>query len=214
MIFSFKARHSSFFGKKERIKKSGETAFTLIELLVSIGIFSIITTISVLNHSNFNGSILLTNLAYEIGLSIREAQIYGITVKGTSIDTTKFDSGYGVRFDMSTPTRYYIFEDRTPPNHSCDLLECGSAYENVLETFHIQRGNRISKVCVDGDCSPQIVDITFVRPNPDAYIRVNGVSYGKAEICVLSPYSGTKRKVVVESTGQISVTTNTGAVCD
>ncbi len=207
----------SFFFRKSKkqdkpVKKNA--GFTLVELLVSIAIFAVVTSVAVLNHTDFNGSVLLTNLAYEIGLSVRQAQIYGITVKGTALDANKFDSGYGMRFDMSTPTRYYLFEDRTPPDHYCDMSECGVSYENVVETFYIQRGNRISRICVDGDCTPTIVDISFIRPNPDAYIRVNGTSFGKAEICVLSPSAGTKRKVVVESTGQISVATNASPVCD
>lgn len=207
---------SFFFGKAHKqVKMTAKNAgFTLVELLVSIAIFAVVTSVAVVNHTDFNGSVLLTNLAYEIGLSVREAQIYGITVKGTALDATKFDSGYGMRFDMSTPTRYYLFEDRTPPDHYCDTTECGAIYDNVIETFYIQRGNRISKICVDGDCSPSILDISFVRPNPDAYIRVNGTSFGKAEICVLSPVAGTARKVVVESTGQISVATNASPVCD
>lgn len=207
----------SFFFRKahKQVKMTAKNAgFTLVELLVSIAIFAVVTSVAVVNHTDFNGSVLLTNLAYEIGLSVREAQIYGITVKGTALDATKFDSGYGMRFDMSTPTRYYLFEDRTPPDHYCDMSECGAIYDNVIETFYIQRGNRISRICVDGDCSPTILDISFVRPNPDAYIRVNGTSFGKAEICVLSPVAGTARKVVVESTGQISVATNASPVCD
>lgn len=199
--------------KKDTVTKK-QDGFTLVELLVSIGIFAVVTSVAVANHTDFNGSVLLTNLAYEIGLSVRQAQIYGITVKGTALDATKFDSGYGMRFDMSTPTRYYLFEDVTPPDHYCDMSECGASYENVVETFYIQRGNRISKICVDSDCSPTVLDISFVRPNPDAYIRVGGVSYGKAEICVFSPIAGTKRKVIIESTGQISVSTNASPVCD
>jgi prepilin-type N-terminal cleavage/methylation domain-containing protein len=204
----------SFFSKDESLQSGG---FTLVELLVSIGIFAIITSVAVVNQSNFNGSILLTNLAYEIGLSIREAQVYGITVRGTTLDATKFDSGYGMRFDITTPTKYYLFEDRNPPNHFCDSSECGAGYADVVETFNINRGNRISKLCVDGDCtSPAILDISFIRPNPDAYIRINGggSSYGKAEICVLSPSTQNKRKVTVESTGQISVSNDAGSICD
>lgn len=203
------------FPRPVALSKSG--GFTLVELLVSIGIFAIITTVAVVNQSNFNGSILLTNLAYEIGLSIRESQVFGITVKGTTLDATKFDSGYGMRFDISTPTKYYLFEDRNPPDHFCDASECGSGYANVVETFNINKGNRISKLCVDGDCStPVVLDISFVRPNPDAFIRINGAggSYGKAEICVLSPSTETKRKVTVESTGQISVSNDAGAICN
>lgn len=195
-------------------KRSAERAFTLVELLVSIGIFTIITTIAVLNNGRFNSSVLLSNLAYEIALSVRQAQFYGITVKGTAADPSKFNSGYGVRFDLASPTTFTLYEDVKPlsgnPNHIKD------AGDVDLEVFRIQRGNRISKICVDTVCTNTIVDITFVRPNPDAFIRAANnqtTGYNKADICVLSPQN-TKRKITVESTGQISVSANTSPTCD
>lgn len=184
-----------------------------MELLVSISIFALITTVAVFNHARFNGTVILTNLAYEVALSIRQAQFYGITVRQTSADSTKFDSGYGIHFDLSNPSTYFIFEDvksGSLPNHIYD----GS--DVVTETFRIQKGNAITKVCVDSNCSNSVVDISFVRPNPDAYIRAGGIQgtgYGKAEVCVASP-GGIKRKITVESTGQISVTNDAGAICN
>ena len=76
----------------------------------------------------------------------------------------------------------------------------------ATETFNIQKGNKVTKICLDGVCSFTSVDISFIRPNPDAYIWASGVNHGKAEVCVTSP-KGISRKVVVESTGQISVST-------
>jgi prepilin-type N-terminal cleavage/methylation domain-containing protein len=193
--------------------RTSNRGFTLVELLVSISIFSVITAVAVFNHARFNGTIVLTNLAYEVALSVRQAQFYGIVVRQTTADATKFDSGYGVHFDLANPTTYFIFEDiksGANPNHVHD----GS--DITVETFRIQKGNTISKVCVDSNCSSPVVDITFVRPNPDAFIRAGGIqgtSYGKAEICIASP-GGTKRKITVESTGQISVSTDAGAICN
>jgi prepilin-type N-terminal cleavage/methylation domain-containing protein len=189
--------------------------FTLIELLVSIGIFTLITTISVFNNAQFNSNVLLTNLAYEVALSVRQAQFYGISVRQNTSDSSKYDSGYGIRFDrVASPTSYILYEDvksGVSPNHIKD------AGDTDIETFTLQKGNRITKVCVDGDCTTHSrVDITFVRPNPDAYIRASdntSTAYGKAEVCVASP-AGAKRKVVVESTGQISVSTDASPLCD
>ncbi len=45
------------------------------------------------NHERFNSSILLDSLAYDIALSIREAQVYGLSVRGINAD---FQVGYGV----------------------------------------------------------------------------------------------------------------------
>jgi prepilin-type N-terminal cleavage/methylation domain-containing protein len=192
--------------------------FTLVELLVSIGIFTAVTAVAVFNHTQFNSSVLLTDLAYEVALSIRQAQFYGITVKQTSADPTKFTSGYGIHFDTGSNKTYTLFEDvkngGTPPNH----VRAGADGDVDIETFKIEKGNTISKICLDGTtpCSNAVVDISFVRPNPDAYIRANGntsTAYAKAEVCILSP-ANIKRKVVVESTGQISVVMDTTGICN
>ena len=189
-------------------------AFTLVELLVSIAIFTVITTIAVVNNSQFNSSILLTNLAYEIGLSIRQAQVYGITVKQTSLDPTKFNSGYGIHFDLTADSKSYIlFEDSKLSGGEVDH-EYGSG-DTDIETFRIQKGNSISNIYING-ANRSDVDITFLRPNPNAYIKYaegGNNYYSTAEICIKSP-QGTMRKVVVESTGQLSVVADDMTNCN
>jgi prepilin-type N-terminal cleavage/methylation domain-containing protein len=191
--------------------KKAQQGFTLVELLVSIAIFSVITTMAVFNNAQFNSSVLLTNLAYEVAISIRQSQVYGVTVRKNAAGS--FDSAYGVHFDMNTPTAYTLFEDKPTINHICDASECGAA--NVVEAFSLQKGNRITKVCVDTVCTNRLIDISFVRPNPDAYIRVGTdsvTSFGKAEICISSP-KGVIRKIVVEQTGQIAVAADASGIC-
>jgi len=186
--------------------KASSGAFTLVELLVSVAIFTLITTTAVFNNAQFNGNVILTNLAYEVALSVRQAQFYGITVKQSSTNT--FDAGYGINFNIATPAAYILFEDKPTPNKVYDAGES-------LETFNLRKGNFISKICLTQTTtcsSASSVDISFVRPNPDAYIRSAGTFYSKAEICVSSPL-GNKRKVIIESTGQISVGTADSA-CD
>lgn len=178
--------------------------FTLVELLVSIAIFTAITTIAVYNHAGFNGSILLTNLSYEIALSIRQAQVYGVSVRQGA--SQGFNSGYGVHFDTSLPTQYVLFEDKNVNN----VRDSGED----LQTFNITKGNRISKLCFNSatPCNAATADVTFIRPNPDAYIKSAGSAYSTIDICVSSPQN-VVRRVTVESTGQISVSTD-AAICN
>ena len=186
--------------------KSSERAFTLVELLVSVAIFTLITTVAVFNNAQFNGNVILTNLAYEVALSVRQAQVYGTTVKQSSSNT--FDAGYGINFDTVTPAAYILFEDKPTPDKTYNAGE-------AIETYILRKGNTISKIGLSngGPCSSSTsVDISFIRPNPDAFIRKDGTFYTKAEICVSSP-GGNKRKVVIESTGQISVAT-AGSECN
>jgi prepilin-type N-terminal cleavage/methylation domain-containing protein len=182
--------------------------FTLVELLVSISIFTVITSVAIFNHSQFNGSVLLTNLSYEIALSVRQAQSYGISVRENSAQN--FNSGYGVHFDTTVPTQYILFEDKTG---GTPYVHDGSDID--IQTYTIEKGNKVAKVCLDGvkPCSSTSVDISFSRPNPDAYIYSGGTNHGKAEICVTSP-QGLVRKIIVESTGQISVDTDVSGICN
>lgn len=180
---------------------------SLIELLVTIAVITIITTILLVNHSRFSGKILLTNLAYEVALSVRQAQVYGLGSKESPIGSSNFNVGYGVHFESANPT-YFIFFADLNNNHRYD-----SANE-LLQRYKIRYGNRVSDFCsvTSGgvsQCSSQgaisYLDISFVRPNPDAFIFTNvGSSYRSAFLTVSSAQGFTK-SVTVYSTGQISV---------
>lgn len=191
--------------------------FTLVELLISISIFTVITTVAVFSHTEFNGSVLLTNLAYEIALSIRQAQFYGISVKQNS--SSNFDSSYGIHIDTNSPTTYTLFEDT-----AVSTQHVKDSNDVDVQTFSISRGNKISKICIGGSLpcvSARFLDLTFKRPNPDAYIAsgndtdsgaITGSYKSEADICISSP-QGTVRKIIVESTGQISVATDDNNMC-
>ena len=199
---------------------TSQQGFTLVEMLVSIGIFVIVTTIAVYNQGRFNSSVLLTNLAYEIALSMRQAQFYGITVKGiTSTVTSKttFEGGYGVHFHANT-TQYTLFEDRDPSPEN-GALESNNFFDSgeALEIFNIKKGNKVGKICLTKNgsvsCNYASVDISFVRPNPDSIIESGGIWYDKAEICISSSQN-TYRKILVDLSGQISVTLDSTSLCD
>ncbi len=185
-----------------------QSGFTLTELLVSIGIFSVITVMAVFNNAQFNSSVLLTNLAYDVGLSIRQAQVYGVTVRRNA--ASGFTSGYGVHFGVESPTSYFIFEDVTR-NHRYDPIT-----DPILETFTLTKGNSIGRICVAAGCDFGDLDISFERPNPDAFISLNndGFIYSSAQLCVSSPQGTIRRKIVIGQSGQISVSVDTAGTCD
>lgn len=189
-------------------KKNKTLGFTLIELLVSLAIIVLITSIVLVNHTRFSGSIFLGNLAYDIALSIREAQIYGLSVR--EFDSS-FDLGYGVHFDISQNSSFFIFADLNR-NQRYD------SPDDIVEQFTITRRNSISKlcatlpgvagveVCSDAGSNPvTVIDVAFNRPNPEAIIKDgSGTTYKEAVIYIMSD-EGDMRSVLVESTGQISV---------
>lgn len=73
--------------------------FTLVELIVSLAIFVIMTALVVAKYGNFNQSVLMTDLAYDVALSLRTAQTYGVSVQGQG---TNFNVPYGVDLCQSS----------------------------------------------------------------------------------------------------------------
>ena len=195
------------------MKKKG---FTLIELMVTVTIMMIMTAVVLFNYNQFNDSSLLNAFAYDLSLTIRQAQVYGEAVResggsqgaGISVDSvSNFNSTYSVHFDSTAV-------GSTPPLvlFTCSSSNCSFADSSVvtLQSYTFQRGVKIKELDVtDADnqsISVPTLDITFTRPNPEATIISSGTAYSSARI-VLSSTSNSPitKSVVVYSTGQISV---------
>ncbi len=190
-------------------KKSSGKGFTMIELVVSAGILVVITLVVLVKQSAFGGNVLVGALAYDVGLSIRQAQVFGLSVREFGAGTGMFNIGYGVHFDIDNPTSYQLFVDM-------DKNKTFNTNDGTKEVFSISRGFSIAQICGTTVSSVELcsntgnittLDITFIRPDPDAFIRIDGNAttvYKSARIVVQSP-QGKKREVTVESTGQISI---------
>ncbi len=198
------SRIRSLLSHKKRID-----GFSMIELVVSGTILVVITTVVLVNHAAFGGNILIGSLAYDVGLSIRQAQVFGLSVREFGTGSGQFDVGYGVHFDIDNPTSYSLFAD-------VDKNRVYNTGDGIEEVFTISRGFSLKKLCVTTVASTEIcsdvddvstLDVAFIRPDPDAYLRINGdgaTSYQSARVVVQSP-RGEEREVNVESTGQISI---------
>lgn len=185
-----------------------QRGFTLIELLVVVGILVVISGIILTNYSKFGGQILLRNLAYDIALSIRQAQVYGISAR--SFLGAQFAAGHGVYFDLVDPsvgdTSFFLYTD---VDNNSFFTSAGTEW---VETFSIGRGYTIDRVCVPSGasetCGVTQLDILFRRPEPDAIIRASTgggfATYDRARIVLESPQEN-KLSVLIETTGQISV---------
>lgn len=197
-----------FFLSSREPAARGSAGFTLIELLVVMGIMIVITTLVLARYSQFNGVVLLRSLAYDVALSIREAQVYGISGKSSG---GVFAYRYGVHLSKTDSTRYRLFGD-TNNNIAYEASE-------VVTAYSMRPGYGISEMCAhrssDGTeiCATSggisSVTIMFKRPEPDAIIRACPsagpcVAAIDATITLVSP-TGATRSVTVTSTGQISV---------
>jgi type II secretory pathway pseudopilin PulG len=195
--------------------------FTLVELMVAIGITILILGIVLINYRKFDTGIVLTNLAYDVGLSIRKAQTYGISVRGTQIGGEQvFRYPYGIHFEAGTDDNkkvYIIFVDLDEDGvYDCNAADPDNCEK--VESLNIQGAYRIKKLCtVDGNtetCSPNAftdLDITFTRPDPDATIMRVSSGGAATEGSVAKIYLtsnkdvSTCKAIVVRATGQISV---------
>lgn len=206
--------------------------FTLVELLVTISIFVILTGVVIFSQANFNNTILLTNLSYDTALTIRQAQTYGVNIKNFTVGTTGNFVPYGVHFDQSADKSFILFADlETVIDQGPDGIfdgpneTCLSDYNNdevkdgCVNRYNITRGNHIARLCVgtetstDCDITPKTLDITFVRPSPEAKIiaevnGVKGVEYNWAKIELGNSDDSNIRTVLVQANGLIEIIHN------
>ncbi|MEX0919320.1 MAG: prepilin-type N-terminal cleavage/methylation domain-containing protein [Parcubacteria group bacterium] len=196
--------------------------FTLTELVVTISIVVVILTIVVSGQSTYTDHASVVNLADEIGLTLAEAQAYGVGVRELTPGSEEFSAAFGLAFniiDEEVSTSYIFFADRNDNNRydggwSCpDTGECDEyLYQRV-----ILGGSSISSLCIvrENDtemCNVSRVDVVFVRPSTNARITfynlggdVSEPDNAKGAKITLSSPRGTERDVVVYNTGQISV---------
>ena len=200
--------------------------FTMIELLMVLAIFTVLTLVVMYKYSEFNSSTIMSNMAYEAALAVRQAQVYSLGVRGIS-GNNDFEKRYGVYFNTQTNNKDFIlFMDGKLNNSNlnglCDgsdsNVNCGACVnDECMEKNSLNRDIYFERVCVSesldpidkstGECTdpaPVVneVSITFDRPNPDSL--VNNERYKNVGI-VLKNSFGNQRGIIVRNTGQISV---------
>lgn len=237
-ILSFKKINSQKVSRKTG-QKGVQSGFSLPELIIVIAIFVIISSIAMFNQSKLSSSVLLTNMGYEVGLAVREAQIYGIGVRSEDLGTT-FTGQYGAHFSVADgqERQVIVFADQADinggPNFKYDEGE-----EKYIYEFDNRRGNKIAALCVGNidtsnteTCAAGAsfgaaeslteFDILFKRPNPSALIYGPDTSgattdavakTGRAYIVVSSVDGDDCRVVIIESTGQIRVEDSSRGNC-
>lgn len=198
--------------------KNKTKGFSLLELLVVISIFTIITTIALFNQGQLNSNVLLTNLAYDVALTVREVQSYGVGVKYSDIGSGA-DGGYGIYMNILEPDIITVFQDGDA-NGIFGLDEEIKTYQ-----FSNQRGNKIAElcaigvtpggpICVGSGESVSSMSITFKRPDPEANFYGGRDTFTGPAYIVLKSQDGTNcRAFVVEASGQIRVEGSDSPAC-
>ena len=186
-------------------------------MLVVLAIITFLMSIILTSQSSFNKSFVLENTAYDIALTLRDAEIFGLGSRG--VDAVS-NVGYGLHFDTGSPGSFLLFADTYTPA-SCGMPNCKPGdkiytSDDVLrQTYTLGNGITVNDFCVfngtnwscaySNGSTLNSLDIVFARPNPDAFIRVNSdtlTSYSKTCVSLTSPQGGA-RFVSVSLSGEI-----------
>ncbi len=192
--------------------------FTIMEFIVVLTIFVIMAGVTLFNFKSFQSDIALSNLAYDIALTLRRAQVVGSSGVGQGNKT----SVRGIHFEKDSGTAFrselIFFQDTGSSEFDFD------SDDKELEIFTINTNDTIRSICLaaSGDESSCLtetggeltnfagedVSISFERPDPNAYIKEAGVSvkWGLARITIQSPDPSRQLQFVdIYSSGLISI---------
>ncbi len=217
-------------GSEVAPQMSPPQGFSLIEMLVVLAIIGFVTSVAVVGQTTFNRTLLLTESAYSIALTLRESQSFGL---GSKYFQGYTNAGYGVHFDAAIPTSYIQFADVLKNVYAVasgcptgtvgypDAKPGNCMYDGageLVQQYLIGQGYRISNICgvetgIGKVCSTtysaETIDIVFARPNTNAIITgyINGAEIPFTQgIIHLSSPQGAEKCIVVTQLGQVSVT--------
>jgi hypothetical protein len=195
--------------------------------MVVLAIIVTITGIVLSSQSSFNKTLVLSNTAYDIALTLRSAETYGISSRASGTAT---NAGYGVHFQAGEPRSFTLFSDIYPAPSTDSVCHPTSdagapdarpgdcvyepTYGEKVVEYVLGNGIIISNFCAfngSWSCAQggglTSLDITFSRPNPDPRISTNGTYSGVSpatNMCVtVSSPQGGERFVSVGASGQI-----------
>ncbi|MEK7099515.1 MAG: prepilin-type N-terminal cleavage/methylation domain-containing protein [Patescibacteria group bacterium] len=208
--------------------------FTIVEMIVVLAIIVIVTSIAITGQSTFSRSLLLTDTAYTIAFSVREAQTLGLSSR---VFSSIQNAGYGIRFSVGAPTSYIEYSDILPVSpgttqgglctgHTVssgpDAHPGNCLYDSATEmvrTYSLNRGYYISRICgtaVGGTqkCSGEdfdTVDIVFMRPSTNAVIlglkNSSLINLTDLTVHLSSPDNAAERCIYISKVGQVGVDT-------
>lgn len=215
----------------KKLRTQLQKGFTILEMLMVLAIFTIITSIVIFNYGEFNSKTIMSNMAYEVALSIRQAQVYSLGVRGQA-NLDNFNTQYGIHMNTGIDKKSFVFfvdkDESGNPDGLCDAgisancLACSGGTE-CLEKINLTRDVTIARICTSSGVTNPIDETTgycvddteaeysnltllFKRPNPDSIVRLgNDVISDVTTGIVLKTNYGNQRAVIISPTGQITV---------
>lgn len=171
--------------------------------MVVLSIITVLTGVVLSSQSSFNKTIVLANTAYDIALTLRSAETYGLSSRGFASGGAFISSsaGYGLHFETGSQGSFILFADAypSPGASSCHAVPIGGsdapdakpgncAYDGTSEKVSdyvlgngiiiydfcaYTNGNPLCAVAHSGGVSS--LDIVFARPNSSPFISTDGL---------------------------------------
>lgn len=185
-------------------KVTQKTAFTLIELLVSMSIIVMLTVLFIANYRDSNKRTDLVMAAQVLVTDIRYAQsnTLGLIIYGQRFP----EGGWGLHVSTSANenTKYYIFADEGGDG----LYGDGEADEKAGgKIVFLPRNIQIKEINVvaGNSSSTDVLDVTFLPPDPTTLIDAAGVKASEARIVLENVSSGDEKTIYLNFLGLIEV---------
>jgi Tfp pilus assembly protein FimT len=178
----------------------------LAEIVIVLSIVGFLTAAVIAQYRNFDSTTVLRNLAYEVALSVREAQVMTISTSnlgGGGTLLTEGQNSYGIHFTENSGT-YVIFNDHDSDNQydpGTELVKLISITQGASITSLVERrANSADEYSIDE------ATITFDRPHLDTTFRTTSGSNNVVEVIVtVTSNRGGDRMVHIARSGRISV---------
>lgn len=187
----------SFFGPyKTSSPVDSDKGFTMVELLISISIIVIISSIAVFNQQRFSEVMAISNVAYDVAITLRQAQVYALSGWQPNLFTEPYVPSYGIRFSQGSSS----FQLMADTNNNGTLNQ-------VIENLTLQRGVVVSDLCLanqSGGCvqSAPNLSVYFIRPRAQAFFSLSG---GQNALITLQSPNGLEKGIFITESGQILV---------
>lgn len=203
-------------------------------MLVVLAIIGILSIIVIVSQRTFNRSILVNYTAYDVALTIRSAETFGLSSRVT--DQITAQTGYGVHFATANLNGFTMFADSDPatPTGGChatsgtlvgspDVVSGDCQYtaaDQVVNVYNFGNGMKIqspSGLCTytttaggSWACGQSSLTMTFARPNTKVFFSKNGAydsTITKARVLITSSQGAnpTIAYVCIDQSGAIRV---------
>jgi len=172
--------------------------FTLVELLVVIAMIIIVSAIAFTSFSAGGKQLALERSSHKVAQDIRRA--LELTLRSEPHACFSDASGYGMRFQTSTPTSYILYAD-------CNGTESyQSGVDFDVETISLEAGIRIKQLYREASTT-SFFSVNFLPPDPKIKFTATGPpnpSTLRVELEIISDPTKTKN-IIINTRGAIDI---------